>query len=160
MFTVIRSTEEAARLYPSGLATATPQTFTVASQRSNRKPAGSSPPHRSNSGTRRTRPRSARFELVQMEGRNNTGSSRTPFRLARRARTIWQYWPAPALSGLLPPSPASPGQAAPSFTPPLRRSGGGGLSPPLEPTAPRGANRLLDSPERLGGLLREYQQVA
>ena len=64
-----------------------------------------------------TQPRSARFELVgRLEGRSAAGSSRTPFRLACRTRTIWQCWPVPSLSGLLPPSPASPGQAALSFT--------------------------------------------
>ena len=36
-----------------------------------------------------------------LEGRSVTDSSRTPFRLACRTRTIWQYWPVPSLSGLL-----------------------------------------------------------
>ena len=43
----------------------------------------------------------------QFEGRNNAGSSRTPLRLARRTRTIWQYWHTPALSGLLPTLPGT-----------------------------------------------------
>ena len=49
----------------------------------------------------------------------DTGFSRTPSRLARRARTVWQYRPVPSLSGLLPAlpgvsrirlPPASPGR--------------------------------------------------
>jgi hypothetical protein len=34
-----------------------------------------------------------------LERRSAAGSSRAPFRLACRARTIWQYWPASSLSG-------------------------------------------------------------
>src|SRR5215472_8820321 len=46
---------------------------------------------------------------------SHTGSSRTPLRHARRTRTIWQYWHVPALSGLLPPSPAPPGSGCPQL---------------------------------------------
>ncbi|WP_406113114.1 tyrosine-type recombinase/integrase [Kitasatospora purpeofusca] len=46
---------------------------------------------------------------------SHAGSSRTPLRPARRTRTIWQYWPVPALSGLLQPSPASPGSGCPQL---------------------------------------------
>ncbi|MFJ1707895.1 tyrosine-type recombinase/integrase [Kitasatospora sp. NPDC088346] len=46
---------------------------------------------------------------------SHAGSSRTPLRPARRTRTIWQYWPVPALSGPLPPSPASPGSGCPQL---------------------------------------------
>jgi hypothetical protein len=45
----------------------------------------------------------------RIKGLSHIGSSRTPLRPARRTRAIWQYWPVPALSGLLPPSPPSPG---------------------------------------------------
>ena len=45
------------------------------------------------------------------------GSSRTPSRLARRTRTIWQYWHDPTLSGLLPPSPAPPEIRLPPASP-------------------------------------------
>jgi integrase len=45
---------------------------------------------------------------------SHAGSSRTPLRPASRTRTIWQYWPVPALSGLLPPPRHHPDQAAPS----------------------------------------------
>ena len=56
-------------------------------------------------------PRPAQIRQVragnQSEGRNNAGSSRTPLRLARRTRAIWQCWPVPALSGLLPALPGT-----------------------------------------------------
>jgi hypothetical protein len=45
----------------------------------------------------------------------NTGSSRMPLHLASRTQTIWQCWPVPALSGLLPPSPAPPGSGCPQL---------------------------------------------
>src|SRR3954467_10938218 len=67
------------------------------------------------------------------ERRNNAGSSRTPSHPARRTRTIWQCWPVPALSGLLPPAPGTFRSGLPSATPPCHdRVSGGGLSPPLE----------------------------
>ena len=71
------------------------------------------PHHRT--GAHRSRPISARFEPVQALRDVNAGSSRTPFRHARRTRTIWQYWHVPALSGLLPPSPAPPGSGCPQL---------------------------------------------
>ncbi|MFF1496915.1 SagB/ThcOx family dehydrogenase [Streptomyces sp. NPDC058304] len=43
--------------------------------------------------------------------------------------------------GRLPPSPAFPGSGCPSFTRPLRRPGGAGLSPPLDYVVLRGALR-------------------
>jgi hypothetical protein len=51
----------------------------------------------------------------RIKGMSHAGSSRTPLRHARRTRTIWQYWPVPALSGLLPPSPAPPGSGCPQL---------------------------------------------
>src|SRR3954451_13249845 len=50
-----------------------------------------------------------------LERRNNAGSSRTPSHPARRTRTIWQCWPVPALSGLLPPTPAPSGAGCPQL---------------------------------------------
>src|SRR5215216_294121 len=50
-----------------------------------------------------------------VEGRNNASSSRTPSHHARRTRTIWQFWPVPALSGLLPPTPAPSGAGCPQL---------------------------------------------
>src|SRR3954451_5943096 len=49
------------------------------------------------------------------ERRNNAGSSRTPSHPARRTRIIWQCWPVPALSGLLPPTPAPSGAGCPQL---------------------------------------------
>jgi hypothetical protein len=51
----------------------------------------------------------------RIKGLSHAGSSRTPLRPACRTRTIWQFWPVPALSGLLPPSPASPGSGCPQL---------------------------------------------
>jgi len=63
-------------------------------------------------------PKSARLELVGcLERLSAAGSSRTPSRLACRARPVWQYQGAPSLSRLLPPNRSIPtGQAASSFT--------------------------------------------
>jgi hypothetical protein len=55
------------------------------------------------------------FEPVPHQGVSHAGSSRTPLHPACRTRTIWQYWHVPALSGLLPPSPASPGSGCPQL---------------------------------------------
>jgi integrase len=46
---------------------------------------------------------------------SHAGSSRTPLHSASRTQTIWQCWPVPALSGLLPPSPAPPGSGCPQL---------------------------------------------
>ncbi|MEU9467789.1 site-specific integrase [Streptomyces avermitilis] len=51
----------------------------------------------------------------RIKGVSHAGSSRTPLRPASRTRTIWQYWHVPALSGLLPPSPAPPGSGCPQL---------------------------------------------
>ncbi len=50
-----------------------------------------------------------------IKGVSHAGSSRTPLHPASRTRTIWQCWPVPALSGLLPPSPAPPGPGCPQL---------------------------------------------
>ena len=52
-----------------------------------------------------------------LEGRSTVGSSRTPSRPASRTQTIWQCWPVPSLSGLLPPSPSSQGSGCPQLLP-------------------------------------------
>ena len=59
------------------------------------------------------------FEPVRiLRGFNHWFTCVTPLCLACRTRAIWRYWPVPALSGLLPPDPASPG----SGCPPLHRT--------------------------------------
>jgi hypothetical protein len=51
----------------------------------------------------------------RIKGPSHIGSSRTPLHPARRTQAIWQYQPVPALSGLLPPSPAPPGSGCPQL---------------------------------------------
>ena len=82
-----------AQLCPCNLATATPQTFTVASRvdTANRLKSYHTQPFDVRVRVA-ARPRSARFEpLDKLEKLSVAGSSRTPFCLASRARTIWQY---------------------------------------------------------------------
>ena len=51
----------------------------------------------------------------RIKGPSRIGSSSTPLHPARRTQAIWQYWPVPALSGLLRPSPAPPGSGCPQL---------------------------------------------
>jgi hypothetical protein len=95
-----------ARLYPGGLATPTPQAFNVASRTAILKPSRKFPPPVETAGRTAPGPYPPDLSRCQSRGRNNAGSSRTPFRHARRTRPIWQYWTrpgfvraAPALSG-------------------------------------------------------------
>jgi hypothetical protein len=50
-----------------------------------------------------------------LEEPSDAGFSRTPFRLACRTQTVLQYRPVPSLSGLFPPSPATPGSGCPQL---------------------------------------------
>jgi hypothetical protein len=106
--------EGGARLCPCGLAASTPQTFLAASLAARAHRRGSSLPV---SG--RCAPPPAQIHQVsswrRIKGVSHAGSSRTPLRPASRTRTIWQYWLVPALSGLLPPSPAPPGSGCPQL---------------------------------------------
>jgi hypothetical protein len=62
------------------------------------------------------RPISARFEPApDLRGVYHWFARTTPSGLARRARTVWQSQHDPALSGLLPPAPASPGPGCPQL---------------------------------------------
>ena len=97
-----------ARLCPCGLAASTPQTFLAAS------PGSSCPPPREFPARHEGRVRAAPGPDPPgssrcIRGPPHISSSRTPLRPACRTRPIWQCLPVPALSGLLPPSPASPG---------------------------------------------------
>jgi hypothetical protein len=93
-----------AQLCPCGLATPTPQ-------------SSAWPPYRrlqtveeSPVGVHRCPARICQVRAgVSLEGRNNTGFSRTPSHLASRTRTVWQCRPVPALSGLLPTLTRVPG---------------------------------------------------
>jgi hypothetical protein len=94
------------------------------------------------SGTRRARPVSARFEPVSW-----FKDVTTPVPRVLLSATL--AGPAPSGStrtsrlcqGCSRPPRHHPDQAALSFTSLLRQASGEGLSPPLEPTAPRGALR-------------------
>jgi hypothetical protein len=86
------------------------------------------------------RPISARFEPVELLRGLTTDFLRAPSRLACRTRTVWQYRHVPSLSGLLAALPGVSRLRLPSAsTEPLRRPGGGVLSPPHGHEALRGA---------------------
>jgi len=132
-----------ARPCPGGLATGTPQTFPMASRDCSNTLPGSS----RRNGTQRDAPHPAPIHMsrCQSQGRNNAGSSRTPFRHARRTRPIGSTGTSRLCQGCSCPPRHHPDQAALSSTAPLRRDGGEGLSPPLEMTAPHGAGLTSNS---------------
>lgn len=78
---------------------------------------------------------------VVVKRRKDAGSSRTPLRPACRTRTIWQYWHVPALSGPLPPSPASPGSGCPQLHLPATTGQRRRSLTSTQTTAPHGAIR-------------------
>jgi hypothetical protein len=90
------------QLCPGSIATATPQTFSVASPPA--RQAGYELDHPT-VVVHRTRPRSTRFELVPRLRSFTTGSSRIPSDLARRTRPVRRYQAVPALPALLPALP-------------------------------------------------------
>jgi len=123
-----------ARLCPSGLATATPQTFTVASRACTRKPAREFPPHSHASGRAAPGPYPPGFEPVHaLKG------VMTPVPLVLLSVSL--AGPAPSGStgtsrlcqGCSRPPRHHPDQAALSYSGLLRQAAGEGLSPPLEP---------------------------
>ena len=79
-----------------------------------------------------------RVRAGQFKRLYNTGSSRTPSRLAHQARPIRQCWTDPTLSRLLPPSPATPGSGCRQLHRPATTARSGVLTS-IETTAPRGA---------------------
>ena len=147
MFTVVRKTGEA-----SGFA---PAASSWLRRRPSPRPAGPSTSDRPDSSppaggtacsqTGRSAPLSSLdppgSSWPTMKRRDNTGSLRMRSRLAHQAQPIRRCWAVLTLSRLLPPFQAFPVQAAASFTPPLRRRGDEGLSPPSETPAPHGAQR-------------------
>jgi hypothetical protein len=116
-------------------ATPTPQTFSVASPPTDSLGFGVDHPTRRWSCVA-PRPLSTRFEpALFLRGFHHWFTFVPPSDLACRTRPVWQYQTVPALSGLLPPSPAFPG----SGCPPLHRAAATtrreGLSPPSTPCA-------------------------
>ena len=109
----------------------------MASPASEKKPAGSSR-RIGNSGTRRARPRSARFEPV-----SKLKDVTTP--VPRVLLSVTLAGPAPSGStetsrlcqGCSRPPRHHPDQPALSYADLLRQANGEGLSPPLEPSAPQ-----------------------
>jgi hypothetical protein len=139
-FTTHSVGQRGAQLYSGSIATVTPQSFTVASppeqepgfgvdRRRNRDGhalhTGPYPPDlsRLNPYGASTTGSLSLHRLTSLDGPAPSGSTGT----SRRCR------------GCSRPPQRSPGQAAPSFTRPLRRPGGGGLSPPLDCMMLRGA---------------------
>jgi len=123
-----------AQLCPPNIATATPQAFTVASRVGDLNRPKS---HRTQqfrvAVCVAARPRSASIQpLALLRSFRTLASSRTPFCLTSRTRTIWQCWSVPSPSGLLPTrTPRSRRFRLPSAsTCPLRRTRSGVLSPP------------------------------
>jgi hypothetical protein len=104
-----------ARLCPCGVAASTPQTFLAASLTAHAHHQGSSLPAKDTQVRAATSPDPPGSSWRRIKGMSDAGSSRTPLRHACRTQTIWQYWPVPALSGLLPPSPAPPGSGCPQL---------------------------------------------
>ena len=139
MFTVIRSTEEE----PDSVPAASPRLPRSTSPWSPGQPLNASPgvPRPlARAGAHRSGPISARFEPVQALRDVNAGSLRTPFHPARRTRTIWQCWHVPTLSGPLATLSVTTRIGLPPASPSCcDRIGRGGLTPPLESTAPHGA---------------------
>jgi hypothetical protein len=87
------------------------------------------------------RPLSTRFEPApRLRDFNHWFTVVAPSGLACRTRTVWQYRSVPSLSGPLATIPGVPRiRLPPASIGPLRRTNGGGLPPPLDYLAPRGA---------------------
>jgi hypothetical protein len=107
--------EGGARLCPCGLAAGTPQPFPAASLAARAHRRGSSLPQHARQVRAASSPDPPDSSWRRIKGMSHAGSSRTPLRHACRTQTIWQYWPVPALSGLLPPSPTPLGSGCPQL---------------------------------------------
>jgi hypothetical protein len=106
VFTVVRSAEEEPDCVPATSPRLRRRLSAWPSGPANEDLSGSS----RRIGKQRDAPRPAQIRQVRagvkIEGRNNAGSSRTPFRHARRTRPIWQCWTRP---GFVRAAPALPG---------------------------------------------------
>lgn len=132
--------ERAAQLYPDSLATATPQTFTVAS------PPASKPGFGVAAAFTRARQRALHpspyppdWSWWKRYGASDTGSSRTASRLACPAHIVWQCRHVRSLSRLLPSSRVSPRPDCLQLSRPAATGPGAGSFTPPEKMAPRGA---------------------
>jgi hypothetical protein len=136
-----------ARLCPSGLATATPQPFTVASPGQCESARPEVPFASTHVRTHRARPVSTRFEPV-----NALKGVMTP--VPRVLLSVSLAGPAPsgspghtpALSGLLPPSPAPPGSGCPQLPRPAATGRRRRSLTSTRTTAPHGARRKAWKP--------------
>ena len=136
-----------ARLCPSGLATATPQPFTVASPGQLKTTRPEVPFASTHVRTHRARPVSARFEPV-----NALKGVVTP--VPRVLLSVSLAGPAPsgspghtpASSGLLPPSPAPPGSGCPQLQRPAATGRRRRSLTSTRTTAPHGARKTASEP--------------
>ena len=86
-----------------------------------------------------------------LKGRNSTGSSRIPSRLAHRARPIRQSRTGAACRGCYRPPRRPPDQPASSFTPPLRWRGDGRSPTSIRKSSvPRGVPLFGPGPDPVG----------
>jgi hypothetical protein len=105
-------------LCPGSIATATPQAFTMASPPERLAGYGvSHPPGREDGRALHPGPYPPGLSRCHAYGALPPVPVRMPSGLACRTRTIWQSWHVPALSALLPPSPAPPGSGCAQLLP-------------------------------------------
>ena len=121
--------EGGVQLNPGSIATSTPQTFLVASSPAYPFRLRSHPSQTRDGCALLTDPDPPGSSRLDAYGASRTGSSRTPSRLARRTRAVWQCRRVPALSGPLPPSPAFPGSGCPQLRQAAATAHRQGLSP-------------------------------
>ena len=146
------------RLCPCGIATATPQTFTVASRPRRNRPSLKFPARHEGRVRAANQPKSAGFRA----GIRSRGVTKP---ISHVYLPVSLTAPAPSGSpgttqlcrGCSRPPRRPADQAASCFTPPLRRQGDRGLPPPFGPTAPRGA-RSSRIPSRLAHRARPIRQ--
>ena len=132
------------QLYSCILAIATPQAFTMASRTGDILRSGSSLDWHTSLGLRcnPTPIHQISSRWSDLRSVRTLVPMRVPLRRVSRARPIWQYWNRLGVVRAASRPRSHPGvQAALNFTWLLRQPGGGGLSPPLGSTAPRGAQR-------------------
>jgi hypothetical protein len=122
------------QLYPGSLAMPTPQYFDMASPPTDSLGFGVDPHAQAPRSRAASRPVSTRFEPVLfLRSFNHWFTHVPPSDLACRTRPVWRYRTVPALSGLLPPSPALPGSGCPLLHHTAATVWRRGLSPPSMP---------------------------